>query len=334
LECVKLGQKLSNCIRKLTNYRRFAFAVAESNIPRLKQFLSVGLRNGASPHKLMNMLADALEGNAPAPNACPSTDSRAINITLMTYILSGRKLLYALSHANGLPSLRTLRNHMAFTRIMPTIGTISLSDILHNIQEVVLKPHTAAERTTLHGVNLMVDEVALEERAVHFRHNNSVGGLCWRHSPLINLVFSTYDSTLALVKSLKETSVHFAKEMTVVAASCFGESGTYPILALPTCKHVKAADSCTIYEVVMDAWRTCGAVAKVGRIRRWSTDGDMICRVSGYEAFLSQKLSSTGTSRVIHGTLAGMVGLNLWTGPEDVTLNFNVKHIFKRKSPF
>ncbi|KAJ7805417.1 hypothetical protein B0H14DRAFT_3771691 [Mycena olivaceomarginata] len=284
LRCVGLAKKLGNCICKLTDYRRLAFAVAESNIPRLKQFLSVGLRNGASPRKLVNMLGDAVEGNTPNPR--PSTDPRTIDVTLMTYILGGRKLLYALSHANGLPSLRTLRNHMAFTRIMPTIGTISISDILHNIREV------AAGRTMLRGVNLMVDEVALEERAVHFRHTNSVGGLCWRHSPAVNLVLSTYDSALALVKSLKEDRVYFAKEMTVVAASCFGESGTYPILALPTCKHVKAADSRTVYDAVMEAWRSSGTVEKVGRIWSWSTDGDMVRRIAGYEAFLTQKLSS------------------------------------------
>jgi hypothetical protein len=276
------------------------------------------------------MLGDAVEGNTPNPR--PSTDPRTIDVTLMTYILGGRKLLYALSHANGLPSLRILRNHMAFTRIMPTIGTISISDILHNIREVVLKPRAAAGRTTLRGVNLMVDEVALEERAVHFRHANSVGGLCWRHSPAVNLLLSTYNSALALVKSLKEDRVHFAKEMTVVAASCFGESGTYPILALPTCKHVKAADSRTVYDAVMEAWRSSGAVETVGRIWSWSTDGDMVRRIAGYEAFLTQKLSSTGKSRIIHGTLAGMTGLNLWTGPDDVTLDFDFKHIFKRKS--
>jgi hypothetical protein len=100
---VGLAKKLENCIRKLTDYRRLAFAVTESNIPRLKQFLSVGLRNGAGTQQLVNMLGDAVEGNTPNPR--PSTDPCTINMTLMTYILSGRKLLYALSHANGLPSL-------------------------------------------------------------------------------------------------------------------------------------------------------------------------------------------------------------------------------------
>ncbi|KAJ7031846.1 hypothetical protein C8F04DRAFT_1360484 [Mycena alexandri] len=296
LRCVNLAKKLGNSIKKLTDFRRLAFVVAKSNIPRLKQFLSIGLRNGASTRKLVNMLGDAIEGNIPNPR--PSTDSRTMDVTLMTYILGGRKLLYALSHANGLPSLRTPRNHMAFTCIMPTIGTLSIADILHNIQAVVLGPRAAAGRTTLRGVNLMIDEVALEERVVHFRHVNSVGGLCWRHSSVVNLVLSTYQSALDLVTSLKEGKVHFTKEMTVIAASCFGESGTYPILALPTCKHVNAPDSRNIYDVVMEAWRSSGAQEKVGRIWSWATDGDSIRRVAGYKAFLMQKLSYTSKSRI------------------------------------
>ncbi|KAK7029261.1 hypothetical protein R3P38DRAFT_3189589 [Favolaschia claudopus] len=42
--------------------------------------------------------------------------------------------------------------HLAFTKIMPTIGSISVSDILHNIQDVVLKPREAAGRAAQRGV--------------------------------------------------------------------------------------------------------------------------------------------------------------------------------------
>ncbi|KAJ7670327.1 hypothetical protein B0H17DRAFT_1209427 [Mycena rosella] len=294
LKCANLTRKLGTCMKKLTDYRRLAFAVAESNFPRLKQLLATGLRNGASPRKLVNLLGDVAEGLEYNPR--PSTDSRTVDISLMSYILGGRKLLYALSHGCGIPSLRTLRRHLSFTRIMPTIGTIRVDDILHNIREVVLKPREAAGRTKLRGVSLMIDEVALEERAVHFRHTNSVGGLCWRHSSAVNLVLNTYESAVQLAKDIKDGKVHLAKEMTVVAAFCFGERGTYPIVALPTCK-VKAADSSTVYQVVTEAWNRLAA--------------------------------DKSTSR-IHGTLAAMRGLNLYTGLDEVTLDFDFKHIFKR----
>ncbi|KAJ7442894.1 hypothetical protein B0H11DRAFT_1910549 [Mycena galericulata] len=325
LKCANLARKLGNTIKKLTDYRRLTLAVAESDYPPLTQLLSAGLRNGASPRKLINLLGDVVEGLVKYTTR-PSTDSRTLDIGLMSYVLGGRKLLYALSHGMGLPSLRTLRRYMAFTRIMPTIGTINLSDIIHNIEQVVLKPREAAGRTKLRGGSLLIDETALEERAVHFRHNNRVGGVCWRHSSSVNLFLNTYDSALKLAKDLKGGKAHLTKEMTVVAATCFGESGTYPILALPACKHMTADDSTTIYQVVTKAWNM-HAASKVGILWSWATDGDMMRRVAGYKEFLAHKLLPTSP---IYGTLAEMVGLNLYTGLDEVTLDFDFKHIFKR----
>ncbi|KAJ7866992.1 hypothetical protein B0H14DRAFT_2163405, partial [Mycena olivaceomarginata] len=320
-----LARRLRNTIKKLADWRRLAFAVADSDYPRLTQLLSVGLRNGASARKLINMLSDAVEGILKYTPR-PSTDSRTIDIAQMTYILGGQKLLYALSHGLGLPSLRTIRNKMVFTRIMPTVGTINLGDILHNIEEVVLKPRAAAGRTKLRGVSLLIDETALEERAVHFRHNNQVGGFCWRHSPAGSLILNTYEAVMKLARQIKAGEMHLAKEMTVVTASCFGEAGTYLILALPACKHMDAGDSRTIYQMVTEAWG-CSAASKVGKLWSWATDGDMTRRIAGYKEFLSQKLTPMSP---IYGTLASMVGLNLFTGANSVTLDFDFKHIFKR----
>ncbi|KAJ7817541.1 hypothetical protein B0H14DRAFT_3741875 [Mycena olivaceomarginata] len=259
----------------------------DSELRKLRtKLLSAGLRNGAGPQKLINLLGDVISGVVKY-NPRPSTESRTVDISLMAYILGGRKL-YALSHGCGLPSLCTLRRHMAFTCVMPTIGIISISDILHNIEEVVFKPRAAAGRTKLRGVNLSIDETALEQCAVHFCHNNQVGAL-------------------KLSEDIKKGTAHLVNELTVVAASCFGEGGTYPILALPSCKGVNADDSQNIYETVIEAWEKSGAAAKVGNIWSWSTDGAMPCRIAGYR----------------------MAGLNLYTGVNQITLDFNYKHIFK-----
>ncbi|KAJ7311692.1 hypothetical protein DFH08DRAFT_918077 [Mycena albidolilacea] len=303
--------------------------LADSDYPRHTQLLSVGLRNGASPQKLINLRGDVISGIVKY-NPRPSTNSHTVDITLMAYILGGRKLLYALSHDCGLPSLRTSRRHMAFIRVMPTIGTISISDILQNIEKVVFKPRAAAGQAKLRGINLLIDKTALEQRAVHFRHNSQVGGICWRHAPAVNLLLNMYELALKLSEDIKKGTAHLANELTVVAASCFGEGGTYPILALPSCKGVNADDSQNIYETVIEAWEKSGAAAKVGDIWSWLTDGAMPRRIAGYRCFLSQKLSPTCP---IYGTLASMAGLNLYTGVNQSTLDFDYKHIFKRIFP-
>jgi hypothetical protein len=51
---------------------------------------------------------------------------------------------------------------------------------------------------------------------------------------------------------IKAGQVHLGKEMTIVSVSCFGESGTHPILALPTCKFVVPEESKLIYETVTE----------------------------------------------------------------------------------
>ncbi|KAJ7841579.1 hypothetical protein B0H14DRAFT_3693951 [Mycena olivaceomarginata] len=108
--------------------------------------------------------------------------------------------------------------------------------------------YAAAGRTKLRGINLFIDETALEQRAVHFRHNNQAGGICCRHAPAVNLLLNTYESALKVSEDIKKGTAHLANELTVVAASCFGEGGTYPILALPSCKGLNADDSQKIYE--------------------------------------------------------------------------------------
>ncbi|KAK6968887.1 hypothetical protein R3P38DRAFT_3508554 [Favolaschia claudopus] len=311
-------------VRKLADYGRFMEAIANNNLPRLQQLINVGIRRGSSPNALIRMIQSALEG---VYQPRPVLDSRTLDIALLVFRLGGRKLLYAVNHGLGLPSLRTLRNHMAFTKVMPTVGMISVEDIVHNIREVVLKPRAAAATPPpLRGVNLLIDEVALEERACHFRHNNSIGDLCWRHSSKVDLQLKTYDDALKIAERIKTDEVHLGKEMTVVSVSCFGESGTYPILALPTCKSVGPSESSTIYETVTEAWIEHAAV-KVGMPWSWSTDGEALRRKAGYKQFVRHKLPRTSP---IFGTLASMAGLNIFTGLHSVTLDFDYKHVFKR----
>ncbi|KAF7355837.1 hypothetical protein MVEN_00912000 [Mycena venus] len=310
-------RNFATAIRKLADYKRFMDAVAEMNIPRLHQLVSVGLRRGSSPSAIIRMMQSALEG---VYRPRPILDSRTLDIALMVYRLGGRKLLYAVNHGLGLPSLRTLRNHMAFTKIMPTVGTISVEDIIHNIREPLLP------RNHPRGISLLIDEVALEEHACHFRHNNSIGGLCWRHSPKVDLQLKTYDDALKIAAKIKAEEVHLGKEMTVVSVSCFGESGTYPILALPTCKFVGPAESSMIYETFTAAWLE-HAAAKVEMLWSWSTDGESSRRRAGYDQFVRHKLGPTSP---IFGTLASMAGLNIFTGIHSITLDFDYKHVFKR----
>ncbi|KAF8199231.1 hypothetical protein K438DRAFT_1759131 [Mycena galopus ATCC 62051] len=267
MQSLNAARNFATAVRKLGDYKQFVDAVVEMNIPRLQQLVSVDLQRGSSPIAIVRMMQSALEG---AYHPRPILDSRTLNIALMVYRLGGRKLLYAVNHELGLPSLRTLRNHMPFTKITPTVGTISVEDIIHNICEVVLKPQDAAAiHQPLRGVSLLIDEAALK---LHWRSAPAISVIIIVSVVSADLKLKTYDDALKIAEKIKLEEVHLRKEMTVVSASCFGESGTYPILAVPTCKHVSPEESSTIYETITNAWIE-HASAHVGMPWSWATDG-------------------------------------------------------------
>lgn len=94
-----------SALTQLDDYNRLLMAISERDIPRLQQIINVALRNGASIRQIVNKLEDALEG-VYHPRGYDTND---LDIATLVYRLSGRQLLFALSHKLAIPSLRTLR---------------------------------------------------------------------------------------------------------------------------------------------------------------------------------------------------------------------------------
>jgi hypothetical protein len=300
-------------------------AISEGNIPRLQQIISVALRNGASIREVVNKLEDALEG-AYNPRGYGAED---LDIATLVFRLGGHQLLFALNHKLGLPFLRTLRAKSTFTSITPTIGPIRDEQFIQNINSIVLS--SRSDSPPRRGVSLMIDEIALEEMAVHFSKYNKVGGLCWKHSHIVDPVLRTYNSAADIAQKIHDGDVHLGKELTVIGASCFGEDEIYPLLAAPTCKTEDAADMERILARTIQCWSTSGAAMSVGPIWSFATDGDATRRAAGHKLFLKAPLSEDSP---LYGSLINLVGLNLFTGDGEVTLDFDFKHIFKCKCSF
>lgn len=210
--------------------------VSENNIPRLQQIITVALRHGTSVRQIVNKLEDALEG-VYRPRGY-GTDN--LDIATLVYRLGGRQLLFALNRKLSLPSLHTLRTRASFTTITLTIGPICDEHIHANIHTIVLATHS--HTSPKRGVSLMIDKIALEEMAIHFSKYNQVGGLCWKHSHLVDPVLRTYESAVSIAQKIHSSDIHLGKELTVIGASFFGEDDIYPLLAAPTCKVEDAHD--------------------------------------------------------------------------------------------
>ncbi|KIJ08213.1 hypothetical protein PAXINDRAFT_89195 [Paxillus involutus ATCC 200175] len=271
------------------------------------------------------MLEDALErGYRPRGHSAEAND-----LALLIYRLGGANLLYALNQRLHIPSLRTLRNKTSFIKITPTVGRISIETVKQNIANIVLAPRELAKVFVRCGVSLLIDETALDEAAVYLPQSNSIAGLCWPHSHIVDHVFNNYKSILNISDSLKLGHVHLGKEVTVAGAHLFGEDGFYTLLAAPTCKTEEVSDMEYIFSTLIDAWDASGATQQVGPIWSFATDGDSTRRKAGHKQFLHQKLSYTSP---LFGILSNLPGLNLYTGNHEVTIDFDFKHVFKRKS--
>lgn len=295
-------------------------AVSENNILRLQQIINVALRHGTSIHEIVNKLEDALKG-VYHPRGYGTDD---LDIATLVYRLGGCQLLFALNQKLSLPSLQTLHTRSIFTTITPTIGPIRDEHIIENIHTIVLSPHN--DSSPKRGVSLMIDEIALKEMAVHFSKYNKVGGLCWKHSHLVNFVLRMYESAVNIAQKIHAGQVHLGKELTVIGASFFGEDGIYPLLAAPTCKAEDANDMEQLLARAINCWSAVGAGALVGPIWSFATDGDATRRTAGHKLFVKNMLAPESP---FYGTLIDMLGLNLFTGDGEVTLDFDYKHILK-----
>ncbi|KIK37978.1 hypothetical protein CY34DRAFT_25811 [Suillus luteus UH-Slu-Lm8-n1] len=326
-ECAALSAHIDNLSQTAwnpkphTNYKYLGLAnmqdIAQSYAEQARQLkLQVFVR------EIINKLEDALEG-AYCPRGYGADD---LDITTLVYRLGGHQLLFALNQKLNIPSLCTLRTRAAFTTITPTISTIRNEHFNTNIQSGILSTRT--DIMSLRGVSIMIDEMAIEEMAVHHSKYNKIGGLCWKHSNLIDPVLRTYDSTVAIAQKIHDEEVHLGKEVTVIGVACFGEDELYPILVAPMCKTEDATDMEGVLGRALQRWKATGADQTVGPIWSLMTDGDATRRAAGHRLFVKQPLS---VESPLYGILVNMPGLNIWMGDNNVTLDFDPKHIFKHK---
>jgi hypothetical protein len=316
------AQKIAHTLTRLDEYRSLVMAMSENDVPRVQHILSVALKKGSSVRQILTTLEDAIAGTY-HPRGYSGDD---LDLATLVYRLGGRQLMYALNHRLGLPSLRTLQAHSIFTSITPTIGSISPDQFDANINTLIITPHTNAV-IPLRGHSVMMDEIALDERASHYRPANCVIGLCHSHSNLIDPTLHTYDSALRIATKLNEGEVHLGKEMSVMGIRAFGDDNLFPILAAPTCKTENVAAMMAILSMARDRWRATGAEARFGPIFCFATDGDSTRRGAGHRLFVKTELPMTSK---LYGTLSCLPGLNLATGDDEITLDFDYKHIFKR----
>ena len=264
-------------------------AISQTDVPWLQRLLQVQLKNGAGINAIICHIEEAIErGYKPH-----GYGDNAYNLTLLISRIGGANLLYAINQCMSISSLRSLRNHLSFVTIAPTIGPIVLDTITANILNVIIAFQAHPGPNALRGVSILSDEIALEEAAVYFPSENGVGGLCWKHGHNVDPILNTYESAIHVASKLESGHVHIGKEMMVIVAHLFGEDETYPIIAAPTCKEENYSDWEKLMEKLIDAWQSSGAEQMVGPLWSFAMDGDATRHKAGHRALVRHKLDES-----------------------------------------
>lgn len=285
-----------------------------------------GLENGNSVSTITGTITRAVEGvyRVRGFNAFDH------DLSLLVYRLGGLSLLYAVSKALGLPSISAVKRNAPITKIMPSVGRVTSSNILHNITAVFGSDSLGSAPRC--GWSLMIDEISVDERACWIKSMNSVGGLCREHSKNIDLTIPDIDSLLDIAEAVTgdEPTVHFGKEATVAGIAPFRDShyGVRPVLCSLTCKTEVAEESAELIALILKLWKeSLDGEEKHGPIFSVASDGDATRRKVLYELFMKHELDPASE---LYAKLSILAGLNLFTGDADVTMDFDLKHILKR----
>ncbi|KAI0689194.1 hypothetical protein C8T65DRAFT_711848 [Cerioporus squamosus] len=232
-------------------------------------------------------------------------------MALLVLRLGGRKLLHSMNKRIALPTIHTLRRARNIIKLMPSLGTPTSHEIIHNITQV-FSP-TSLLNLARSGVTVMMDEVSLEERSCYFPHVDCAGGFCREHSFSVNTRLSSFENTVNMARRLFEGKLHLGKEASIVAISSFGTAETPSGMA-------------SLLSTVFAAWKSTAA-AHFGPIWSFASDGDAGRRTMVYQEFMKHRVDE---GHELFRYLGSLPGLNLLTGPDNITADFDWKHELKR----
>ncbi|KAJ7432297.1 hypothetical protein B0H11DRAFT_1760724 [Mycena galericulata] len=242
--------------------------------------------------------------------------------------LAGRKGVYALSKALGLPSASTTRSSNLL-RFLPSVSAPKAAEIGTNIR-TFFGPESPNSSFRKAGHTLMIDGIHLSQRASWHRATNQIIGLCREHSAPFDLAMNDMTSVLKVVDAVHGEcpSCHYGREATVLAVAAFRDDNYHgvPIAQTQTCKSEKGAGFAVLLRTAMDQWDIHGAPYN-GPLFTVGFDGDPVFRDGAHEVLMCRTVDKSSS---LFLKLSGCNGLNLQCGKNDVVIGPDLKHVAKR----
>ena len=284
------------------------------------------MKNGASPSAMVMKLSSAVH-KIYTPRSTPSQFD--IDLAYITQAIGGPRVLFALNRSFGLPSYRSLMRQENVPVLVPSTSCPTFSEVNENIEHFFCEQQQPD--TSICGHSLLVDGIALKEKCRYLRSNDTIIGICSKHGPALDLRLRSQESLTDAEDALhsEKPQVHYASEATVAAITPFQNSSysAIPIALSGSCKAETGEGMALWLKELIRAWRE----NKDGEKRHgplWSvaTDGESTMRSCRFQICMSQELAP---SSPLYPMLHHLHGLNLFTGPNDLTMTCDPKHIFK-----
>ncbi len=185
--------------------------------------------------------------------------------------------------------------------------------------------------TPISGHSLLIDGVALEEKCRYLRSTDNIIGICREHGSTLDLRVWSQESLADVEDALhgEEPRAHYASEATVAAITPFRDSSysAIPVALSGSCKAETGEGMALWLRELIRSWKENeDGEKRHGPLWSVATDGESTMRSCRFQVCMSQELAP---SSPLYPMLRHLLGLNIFTGPNDVTMTCDPKHIFK-----
>ncbi|KAF9784546.1 hypothetical protein BJ322DRAFT_1195332 [Thelephora terrestris] len=329
LKNAALSRQLTTKQRNVNDHQRLLKILALNDVKRLKCVLGVALKRGCSVAAIIIRVEQAIDG---LYNARGNYSERELDIAFLAKSLGGPKLLYALCRSHGLPAYRTITNHRAIPRLLPSGSVPTADEVSSNIASFFCPE----QRPLLPrcGHSLLIDGVAVDERGCYNRETNEVVGFCREHSAGVDRRITGMAAIeyLADLVHCEDPSLHFGSEASVVAIAAHRQDHYQAIpLVVSTKCGSETGEHCAVWlRRVITAWESdpYGAACN-GPIWSVASDGEASLRNSRFQLCMDHEVQGSSSLGL---KLSRLAGINLHTGPGDITMTADYKHAFKHTS--
>ena len=278
LEAQNAMRKVQTLSKAVSLHKRLITVLSTNDVPKLRQVLAVGLRNGCSMSRLIERLSDAIAGAYRPRGGATELDYDLVTLIMR---LGGGKLLFALAKPLGLPSESAWRDAHFHTisQLVACAGMKHLKPtITHNLRELYPEEYRVASKRPW---AILMDEIALDSAVTYCSTNNVSLGCCYEHTTENDMVVTDADALRSIKTAIDNGEIHAnvgdrqAKEALVVSVAPFANQRyqAKAVVMMATCKSNIAGQQQSIIDLVEECWDELCA-DRLGPIETAYSDGD------------------------------------------------------------